>query len=440
MFGKTLKPVSRLPLITIAAIGLLVITVSSNLHWGQDHWKNLIEADAKGYYAYLPATFIYHDLNFGFYDKIEKEKYFSSQLLYDYRSFANGQVINKYFCGTAVCQLPFFAIAHLLSTVTGYDTDGYSKIYLVMINVAAIFYLLSGLWFANKLLELYNIGPLIRAITLFSITTGTNLFFYVIGECGMSHVYSFAMVSMFAYFSRKYFTEGNLFHFNLAAITLGLIVLIRPVNGIVLFSWPFLAGNPETLLTGIGNALKKPFRILPGIALAIAIPAVQLLIYKLSTGSYFVYSYINEGFNFTTPHIIDFLISYKKGMFVYTPMLAVALAGSIVIFRKSSYEFYCFLFFVFFVIYILSSWWNWWYGGSFSSRVMIEFYPFFIIAMALLIQTTLNGIRRKLLITLIVLLVIVCQIQTYQYRYNHIHWENMNKEKYWEVFLRVDRF
>jgi hypothetical protein len=40
---------------------------------------------------------------------------------------------------------------------------------------------------------------------------------------------------------------------------------------------------------------------------------------------------------------------------------------------------------------------------------------------------------------MVVLLVIVCQIQTYQYRYNQIHWSEMNKEKYWEVFLRIDK-
>ena len=36
-------------------------------------------------------------------------------------------------------------------------------------------------------------------------------------------------------------------------------------------------------------------------------------------------------------------------------------------------------------------------------------------------------------------LIILCQIQTYQYRYTLIHWSDMTREKYWDVFLRVDR-
>jgi hypothetical protein len=37
------------------------------------------------------------------------------------------------------------------------------------------------------------------------------------------------------------------------------------------------------------------------------------------------------------------------------------------------------------------------------------------------------------------LLMFVCQIQTYQYRYGEIHWSEMTKDRYWNVFLRIDR-
>ena len=52
-----------------------MVIVVSNLAWNKQDWKEIIRVDGKGYYAYLPAVFIYHDLNLGFFDKIEKEKY-----------------------------------------------------------------------------------------------------------------------------------------------------------------------------------------------------------------------------------------------------------------------------------------------------------------------------------------------------------------------------
>jgi len=40
--------------------------------------------------------------------------------------------------------------------------------------------------------------------------------------------------------------------------------------------------------------------------------------------------------------------------------------------------------------------------------------------------------------SLIIIMIIICQFQTYQYRYYFIHWENMTYESYCKVFLRVD--
>jgi hypothetical protein len=81
----------------------------------------------------------------------------------------------------------------------------------------------------------------------------------------------------------------------------------------------------------------------------------------------------------------------------------------------------------------------WFYGGSFSQRVMIEFYAFFAIMLAASIQGIKNGRLRSIFISLMLFLVIICQVQTYQYRRMQIHWSDMNKEKYWEVFLRIDK-
>ena len=55
----------------------------------------------------------------------------------------------------------------------------------------------------------------------------------------------------------------------------------------------------------------------------------------------------------------------------------------------------------------------------------------------------LNQIKRRpfkqIFLSLIVILIIACQIQTYQYRYFQIHWSDMTKDIYWENFLRIDR-
>jgi hypothetical protein len=55
--------------------------------------------------------------------------------------------------------------------------------------------------------------------------------------------------------------------------------------------------------------------------------SLQSIIYYLQSGYFFVYSYGREGFNFLDSHMIDILYSYKKGLFVYTPVTLIAMYG-----------------------------------------------------------------------------------------------------------------
>jgi hypothetical protein len=110
-----------------------------------------INGDGKGYYAYLPATFIYHDQPFNFIQKTEK-KYYPESTRCDFRVNVKGKLVNKYFIGTALLWSPFFLLAHLLSHVLDLPLDGYVPLYQYSILIAAVFYLWLGLFYLRKLL------------------------------------------------------------------------------------------------------------------------------------------------------------------------------------------------------------------------------------------------------------------------------------------------
>lgn len=425
--------------ISLLFISVIMIWVCSNTHWGKDNWKWLMQSDAQGYYSYLPAIFIYSDLNFYFAKIVKDKNFFPDNSFYEFRiGTSTGKPVNKCYAGVALMQLPFFLIAHMLSNIFGYDTHGYSKLYFIFVNIATIFYLLAGLIYTNKLLKLYNLKENVRAVTLWVILFGTNLFYYCIQEPGISHVYSFSMIAFFAFYTKRFFIIEKKYDLYKIAFLLALICLIRPVNIIMILAIPFLAGDVKTLRMGVIKIFKKIDRLLFSVFLFIAIISIQFIIYKISTGQFIIYSYAEEGF-VPYPSILKFLFSYKKGFFVYTPIMLVSLLGLIYLWKKNKYEFITFLLFLFTVVYILSSWWQWYYGGSFGSRVMIDFYSFF----AIVLGFKLNNIRKKalkrLFIILLFLLIVVNQIQTYQYRYGQIHWVNMNKESYWSSFMRIDK-
>jgi len=335
--------------------------------------------------------------------------------------------------------MPFFLAGHAITQVTGLTPDGYSYYYTMMVHLGAMVYLFLGLIGLRKLLFTYQTDEKTIALALFAIVFGTNLFYYTVTEFAMSHLYSFTAITWFSYFTRLYFQHPSVKFILINSILLGLITLIRPVNLMIVLSVPFLAGNSDDLLKGIRMFFSKTRVWITALLLFALVAGIQFIIYKISTGSYLVYSYKEEGFNFLHPQVLNFLFSYRKGMFVYTPMLLVSMAGFIFLYRESRFRFFSLLVFFFALIYVFSSWHMWFYGGSFSQRVMVEYYAFFAILFASSMKLLTNLKIKRLFTGLIFLLIVLCQIQTYQYRRMQIHWSDMDKEKYWNVFLRVDK-
>ncbi len=425
--------------ITPWLIFIVVLWASLNTSFHKDYKEGVIEADAKGYFAYLPAVFIYHDLNFGFFDTVELSTYSNPNLHYDYRMAIGNKTIDRYYVGTAVCLLPFFLAGHAITLLTGLPADGYSYYYTMMAHVGALFCFLLGLFGLKRLLQSFYIDKKTIAWVLIAMVFGTNLFYYVITEFGMSHLYSLTVITWFCVVIREYFANHKNTYLIYIALLLGMITIIRPVNLLIVLAIPFLAGDADRLISGVRSLSSKFGVLLVAITSFLLIVSIQLVIYKISTGSFFVDSYQQFGFNFLKPEIANFLFSYRKGMFVYTPLLFLSLAGFIYLFRSSRFQFFTLLGFLSIVIYVLSSWFMWFYGGSFSQRVMIEFYPFFAILLAIGLKKIVNRNLKIVYLSLIVLVVIVCQVQTYQYRRMQIHWSDMNKKKYWDVFMRIDK-
>lgn len=417
----------------IPLILLVSLWTSSNLKWSEQGRKYTIVSDGKGYYGYLPAVFIYHDLSFTWFDSIES-KYYDEHTKYDYRAGETGKPIDKYFCGVAVMQLPFFLAGHVFTLMSDEPADGFSKWYVIFTCLGAIFWLGIGLHYLRKFLALHGAKEHQSAFLLFVIYFGTNLFYYTIIEPTMSHLYSFSLVCMFLYFGKKWIDNNDKASALKAALAFGMIALVRPVNILIAIWLVVEAGGLQLLWKRKLEVLKSAKHLIAASVFIIIPFFIQMIIWKIQTGNWFVNSYGEEAFHFGQPHIMDFLFSYKKGMFVYLPLTLVALFGIIPLWKKESGKAVLAILFFFTIIYILSCWWMWYYGGSFGTRVIVEFLPVF----ALMLYFLLNGIKARVVkitvVSLIVALTLFCQFQTWQYRYFIIHWSEMTSDKYWEVF------
>lgn len=433
---QSLIKVMLKPNTTIGCILLLWLAVGNNLYSSKDFWKGIVRSDGIGYYAYLPAIFCYHDLSFSFYPQIEKTVFANQPQQADFMvPLAKGKVVNKYYVGTAVLLSPFFLMAHVLAMATDLPANGYSSIYYAFVLIASVLYASAGLCFIAKLLELLGISSLLISVSLWVISFGTNLFYYVLIEPAMSHAYSFSLVAGFLYVAVLYIKKPEFHLFVVLTLLLALIILVRPVNALVIFSMPFLHESVQNARATVVRIVAYRKRILIALLVFFSIVSVQSWLYYVSTSKWWVYSYGNEGFNFFQPHFIDILFSYKKGLFLYTPFYLISLTGIVALWPSNRWQALTGTLFFILITWVLSSWWNWYYGGSFSGRVFVDYLPFFTLLFAVSMQKLSNRFRIALMVVSF-FITILCQFQIYQYRYDIIHYSEMTKEKYWQVFLK----
>ena len=400
-----------------------------------------IKADGIGYYDYLPSLFIHHDLirkgipnnqTSLLYDRINK--------LPEYVNYHNFKA-DICSCGTAVLELPFFTWTYLTTVREGNSNDGYQLPFQRTIFHAAIFYLFLSIFFLKKTLRLFNIKYYVIFISQLLLVLATGVTNYANYDAGFSHIYSLFAITTFIYFTFSFFRKRNLNHFIITCLLLGLIIIIRQVNILILFFIPFLAMTSENFRDGFMYLFRKWKILVLGILLLSGVLFIQCLLWYLQTGTLYVYTYQGFGFNFATPKLFKILFSYQKGLFVYTPVLFISLFGLIwLAYKRKYYLLLTWISFFLILTYVLSSWWCWYYGASYGLRAYIDYYAVFFIPFALL----LDGIALKMKFAVIILSFLTIPlniIQTYQYKEYILDWASMDKEKYWKVFLRTaDRY
>ncbi|MBS1651860.1 MAG: hypothetical protein JSU07_07625 [Bacteroidetes bacterium] len=391
--------------------------------------------DGTGYYTYLPTIFIYHDFTYSYYNKPENDikPYYRPYL----NGHDNGKEYNKYYCGTAICLLPFFVTGVIISAIAGTAINGYTDTFLMMVSVAALIYFMLSVYLLTKVGRYFKISEKISFIVALIFFFSTNLFHYTIQEPSMSHVYSFFAVSLFLYLFVKLIENGATKNLIYIGLSISLIVLIRPVNVVVALFTPFFFENFKSYFLFLKNIILTRW---PGIILLIAIvlaaAAFQYYLFYLQTGVFYIDAYKNESFNFSNPELLKVLFGFRKGLFFYVPILfaVVALAFTI---KNIWYNKLVFTITLAVFLYITSSWWCWWYGGGLSIRPIIDILPVFVIFSVFLLNR-LNQKKQKIVLLSCIPFIYVSQIMAYQYSSKIMDGSYMDKEKYWDIFLNPD--
>lgn len=398
-------------------------------------YEKPIAGDAQAYYAYLPALFIYNDLSYSFLEQINAKYYVPSNT----KSFLNDvedKKVNKTFPGVAILYAPFFLIAHGLAAILGLEADGYSFIYQLLFDIALWFYLLLGLVLLQAVLTKLAFRKVIVEVTTVVLVLATNMFFYSFYDQSVTHIFNFFLINGLVLTCLKFSETSNANLSYIIGLSLGLIAITRPTNvlvfGVLFFFLPSLKFY-KTLL--------KPAIFLRIIAGALPFIIVPFVLWKLQTNHYVVYSYGEEGFDFFNPELYNFLFSFLKGWFVYTPIAFLALAvGFYILFKSDRKKFYSGILFYALSIYVFSSWWCWYYGAGMGQRVMIDHYIILAFILATVFNHYWNKVAGRIVLLSITVLFIGLNIaQAYQIRYGILSNGTPTKAAYLDNFLSFEK-
>lgn len=356
---------------------LLYLFQVNRINSDYNRYNKIINEDAFGYYVVLPALFKYQDPEFAFLDSVlRRTDAYATYLPPVVNKMANGQKVCKYYSGVALLQLPFYL---LNKSFSNQKNSGFETSFHFAVLISAVFYLLLGFFILMGILRRFGYPPLLAFLFMTAILFGSNLFAYATYDIAYSHVYSFFALVGFCAALLKLKQNANHRNTVLAGLFYGLIVLIRPLNGIAILFIPLLfsANELKTFFSG-----KSLFTTMSGLLTAMAVLSVQSAIWYWQTGSFLVYPYGNETLNLTDPKLFELIFGFNCGWAVYSPLPFLMLLFCLFfLFAQKAYrQGFWTLISALTILYLLSCWYYLHYGCTLGCRPITEFYgPLLII-------------------------------------------------------------
>jgi len=287
----------------------------------------------------------------------------------------------------------------------GLDTTGFSSFYQSAATTTSFALAIAGLALLERLLREW-FAPALVTLVLLGIFFATPLHFYAVANPSMSHAASSAAATLFlACWLRARGGDAER-PWLLAGLAGGLMSLIRIQDG-ALFAMP----AADALLQ------RRHPRVLGALAVGPALAAaLQLAMWWGMYGAGFLGRAAEQG-HFGRPelNVIGVLLSARHGLFTWTPLYALALAGLLLWLVKDARLALAMLFGIALSVALNSLQWDWWGADAFGQRRLLGLTPMLALGLA---QTLLFLERRPLVPLAAGLFALIAWNQQFAYIYN----------------------
>lgn len=352
--------------VVILLIGLVIASIMSLY----PHNRPIIRSDGIAYSAYLRLFVLHQSLDF---DKlIEQEQPYGLT-----RAPRTGRLANRYPIGTAIAELPFFLVGHIVAKLGKWPADGWSAPYQWSIFAAAFFWLCLGV-VGTWIVIATRTSQSAASFALLATTFGTNLLHYVVNEPSMSHIYAFGALASMLLLGDFFWRAPSVKRAFVFGLSLGFLVSIR--NYDILFA-------PVALYPALWRVNRKnvlSFWHVFGIGAFLGVlPHFLSVTYYL--GVPWANTYWMVPLNWAYPKLLLVLFSIRKGWFFWTPIAAIGILG-LVLGIRTKLRWFCASGMIGLagVIYIISVWRDPAMGSSFGHRAFVDALPVVALGIALI--------------------------------------------------------
>jgi hypothetical protein len=177
---------------------------------------------------------------------------------------------------------------------------------------------------------------------------------------------------------------------NAAALgaSLGLLALVRPTNLVVLvFCALFGVTSLRAVRERAASLLRRVDLVALGGGVFILLLIPQIAYWERITGKVYASGYKSwERLDLLDPHFLGVLFSVRKGLFFWTPLLLLAVAGLPLLRRFAPALLVPAVAYLVVHTWVVASWSVWWYGGSFGMRPFVDALPVLAFGLAALLE------------------------------------------------------
>jgi hypothetical protein len=379
----------RYPAKVIAAVGLLfAIAYTSSLIFFPKASGRIVLGDALHHYVQLRSAVFDRDLHFrNEYVRMYGLRGGEPGTEWIYRGTPTGHVRNLMPVGPALLWAPMFLLAAGVTFLMNglgmsYPLDGFGRLFQATAGLSGVAAATLGVWLTFNACAEY-VGRRAAIWSCLTVWLASSAVYYSVISPTYSHAASLLAVSGLWYAHIRLRDLRTVRRYLVLGALCGGAALMRWQDAILLIvpAIDLLAARRTSL-----SLMQIAVRGVVTVASAAVVFAPQMFVWTTLYGRPLAIPQ-GEGFmRWSSPALIKVLLSDWHGLFTWTPVIVLCLAGLPLLYRYSTRTGIAATVFLLISWYVNAAVADWWAGEAFGSRRFISCFPVFALGLAALID------------------------------------------------------